>query len=276
MPLVHPAEIIPEAVATGHGVGAFNVIQLELAEAIVEGAEAAGRPVILQISQNCVKYHGRLAPIATACQALAAASAVPVAVHLDHAESAELIGQALALGIDSIMYDGSKLPDAANRAATAAIAALAHARGAWMEAELGEIGGKDGVHAPGVRTDPAEAAQFVRDTAVDSLAVAVGSSHAMTTRTAALDLELIAAIHRQVAVPLVLHGSSGVPDADLASAIEAGMTKINIATLLSRTFTDSVRTTLAGDERLVDTRKYFAPARAAVAAAVSALLEVIA
>ncbi|MDR0592219.1 MAG: class II fructose-bisphosphate aldolase [Bifidobacteriaceae bacterium] len=276
MPLVHPSEIISPAVAAGRGVGAFNVIQLELAEAIVAGGEAAGRPVVLQISQNCVKYHGALAPVAAACQALARAADVPVAVHLDHAESFELIGQALDLGVDSVMYDGSKLPDAANRAATAAVAALARARGAWVEAELGEVGGKDGVHAPGARTDPGEAARFVAETGVDSLAVAVGSSHAMTERSAKLDFGLIAAIRAAVPVPLVLHGSSGVPEADLAAAIRAGMTKINIATLLSQTFTGRVRSALAGDPALVDTRKYFAPAREAVASAVAKLLGVVA
>jgi fructose-bisphosphate aldolase class II len=276
MPLVGPGQIIGPAAAAGRGAGAFNVIQLELAEAIVAGAESVGRPVILQISQNCVKYHGSLAPIASACLALARAAAVPVAVHLDHAESVPLIAEALDLGIDSIMYDASRLPDEANRASTAAVAALVHARGAWVEAELGEIGGKDGVHAPGARTDPDHAARFVADTGVDSLAVAVGSSHAMTTRTAALDLDLIAAIHRAVPVPLVLHGSSGVPDADLAAAIGAGMTKINVATLLSQAFTGQVRQALAADPRLVDTRKCFRPARDAVAVAVAGLLEVIA
>jgi fructose-bisphosphate aldolase class II len=274
--LVPPGEIILPARAAGRGVGAFNVIQLELAEAIVAGAEAAGKPVILQISENCVKYHGGLAPIASACLAMARAAGVPVAVHLDHAESAALIAEALDLGVDSVMYDASRLPDAANRASTAAVAALAHARGAWVEAELGEIGGKDGVHAPGARTDPADAARLVADTGVDSLAVAVGSSHAMTERTASLDLDLIAALRRAVPVPLVLHGSSGVPDADLGAAIGAGMTKINVATLLSQTFTGAVRAALAADPGLVDTRKYFRPAREAVAGAVAGLLGVIA
>ncbi|MDR1392668.1 MAG: class II fructose-bisphosphate aldolase [Bifidobacteriaceae bacterium] len=276
MPLVPAGQIITPAAAAQRGVGAFNVIQLELAEAIVAGAEAADRPAILQISQNCVNYHGALAPIASACLALAKAATVPIAVHLDHAESVQLIAEALDLGIDSIMYDGSNLPDEANQASTAAVTALAHARGAWVEAELGEIGGKNGVHAPGARTKPEDAARFAAATGVDSLAVAIGSSHAMTERTASLDLELLAAIHQAVPVPLVLHGSSGVPEADLVAAIAAGMTKINIATLLSQTFTRSVRTTLAEAPELVDTRKYFRPARQAVAEAVAGLLAVIA
>ncbi|MDR1442378.1 MAG: class II fructose-bisphosphate aldolase [Bifidobacteriaceae bacterium] len=275
MPLAHPAQVITPAAAEGRGVGAFNVIQLEIAEAIVAAAETAGRPVILQISENCVKYHGGLTPIAKACQALAMDAAVPVVVHLDHAESSELIALAFDLGFNSIMYDGSKLPDAANRASTAAIATLAHAQDAWLEAELGEIGGKDGVHAPGVRTNPADAAQFVRDTGIDTLAVAVGSSHPMTARSAELDFGLIAAIHDEVPVPLVLDGSSGVPNADLVRAVKAGMTKINIATLPSQHFSTAVRQVLMGHPDLVDTRKCFGPARAAVAEAVTTLLKVI-
>ena len=270
-----PGSIVARAAAAGVGVGAFNVIQLELAEAIVAGAEQAGAPVILQISENCVAYHGALAPIARACQAIAAAASVEVSVHLDHAESVELVAEALDLGVDSVMVDASKLPDEANRALTAAVTAMCHRRGVVVEAELGEVGGKDGVHAPGARTDPAAAAAFVADTGVDALAVAVGSSHAMTTRTASLDFELISRIRERVPVPLVLHGSSGVPDADLARAVRAGMTKINVATLLNHVFTDSVRATLAGDQGLVDTRKYFKPARAAVADAVARLLGVL-
>ena len=270
-----PGSIVANAVAAGTGVGAFNVIQLELAEAIVAGAEQAGLPVILQISENCVRYHGALAPIARACQAIARAASVDVSVHLDHAESVDLIAEALDLGIDSVMVDASKLPDEANRAVTAAVAAMCHRRGAVVEAELGEVGGKDGVHAPGARTDPDAAAEFARVTGVDALAVAVGTSHAMTERVATLDFDLIGRIHRAVPVPLVLHGSSGVSDDDLALAVASGMTKINIATLLNHVFTDSARTTLAANPALVDTRKYLGPARDAVADAVAHLLTVL-
>ena len=121
-----------------------------------------------------------------------------------------------------------------------------------------EIGGKDGVHAPGVRTKPAQAAEYVRTTGVDGLAVAVGSSHAMLTKSAVLDLELVERIRTEVGVPLVLHGSSGVPDDVLIAAVRSGLTKINIATALNKVFTGSVRAALAGDERLVDPRKYMA------------------
>jgi fructose-bisphosphate aldolase class II len=162
------------------------------------------------------------------------------------------------------MFDGSSLDDASNRERTRAVARRCHAAGVCVEAELGEIGGKDGVHAPGVRTDPAEAARFVADTGVDALAVAVGSSHAMTSRTAQIDLALVAAIHATVPVPLVLHGSSGVPDADLVGAVEAGMTKINIATHLNTVFTTAVRDHLRADPAVVDPRRYLGAGRAAV------------
>ena len=144
-----------------------------------------------------------------------------------------------------------------------------------MEAELGEIGGKDGVHAPGARTQPGEAASFVAATCVDALAVAVGSSHAMLTRDAVLDLELIKAIHAEVPVPLVLHGSSGVPDETISAAIAAGLTKINIATQLNKVFTSAVRAYLAGDDIVTDPRRYLSAGRTAIASEVSRLLRVL-
>jgi fructose-bisphosphate aldolase class II len=271
------AEIMAAAQADGTGVGAFNLIGIEHAEAIVAGAEAAGLPVVLQISENCVRYHGALEPIALASLAIARAAAVPVAVHLDHATRAELVRIAVGLGISSVMFDASALEFAANVAATADLAAWAHQRGVWVEAELGEIGGKDGVHAPGGRTSPEDASAYVDVTGVDALAVAVGSSHAMLTRDAVLDFKLIGQIRARVpvAVPLVLHGSSGVPDAALAKAITAGMTKINIATQLNKVFTVAVRERLGADERLVDPRGYGAAGRDAVAAEVARLLKLL-
>ncbi len=277
IPAAGTADIIAAARAAERGVGAFNMIGIEHAEAIVAGAERAGLPVVLQLSENCVRYHGALEPVALAALAIARAAAVPVAVHLDHATSTDLVEQAAALGISSVMFDASALDYADNVAATARLAAWCHERGLWVEAELGEIGGKDGVHAPGARTRPGDAAAYVSATGVDALAVAVGTSHAMLTRDAVLDFDLIGRIRTQVpgAVPLVLHGSSGVPDVALGKAIIAGMTKINIATQLNKVFTAAVRERLAADERLVDPRKYGAAGRDAVAAEVARLLTVL-
>jgi fructose-bisphosphate aldolase class II len=271
------ADIIAMAQAADAGVGAFNLIGIEHAEAIVAGAEGARQPVVLQISENCVKYHGALEPIALAALAIGRTATVPVAVHLDHATSPGLVEEAAGLGVGSVMFEASALDYKENVAATARLAAWCHARGIWIEAELGEIGGKDGVHAPGVRTRPHDAAAFVGETGVDALAVAVGSSHAMLTRDAVLDFDLIGQIRARVPapVPLVLHGSSGVPDAALGKAILAGMTKINIATQLNKVFTSAVRERLAADERLVDPRRYGAAGRDAVAAEVARLLRVL-
>ncbi|GAA1647786.1 ketose-bisphosphate aldolase [Catellatospora bangladeshensis] len=270
MTLVSTGKLVAEAAATRTGVAAFNVITLEHAEAITAGAAAAGRPVILQISENAVKFHGgQLGPLAAAARAVAELAAVDVALHLDHVESAALLHQAPDHGFSSVMFDASTLPYADNVAATKAAAEFCHEHGLWLESELGTVGGKDGApplgaHAPGARTDPAEAAAYVAETGVDALAVAVGSSHAMTTRDAALDHDLIAALKTAVPVPLVLHGSSGVGDAELRRAVTGGLVKINIGTALNIAFTAAVRDTLAADAKLVDPRKYLKPARQAM------------
>ncbi|GAA0402709.1 fructose-bisphosphate aldolase [Acrocarpospora corrugata] len=269
--LTPTTEIIAAAYAVGGGVGAFNVIQIEHAQGIVAGAEQAGVPVILQVSENTVEYHGGLVALGVACLELAAGALVPVAVHLDHATRGELVDQAVALGFGSVMFDASALPYQENVVATAEVVRRA---GVFVEAELGEVGGKDGVHAPGVRTDPVEAAAYVAATGVAALGVAVGTSHAMLTRDAALDFELIAALREAVPVPLVLHGSSGVDDEGLAKAVRGGMTKINIATQLNKVFTAEVRRVLA-DQKVVDPRKYLKPARDAVAAQVAHLLRIL-
>ena len=275
MSRTHAKTLVLNAKNAGTAVGAFNVILLEHAEALVAGAQIAKLPVILQISENCVSYHKALKPISVATIAIAESASVPVSVHLDHAESEDLVKQALDLGYDSVMFDGSKLSYADNVAASARMAALCKSYGATLEVEIGEVGGKDGVHAPGVRTNPLEAKAFAEATGADLVAVAVGSSHAMTTRDATLDFDLIAEIARTVSVPLVLHGSSGVSDPDLQKAVKAGMSKINIATHLNNVFTHEVREALNANPKLVDPRKYIAPGRDAVATEVARLLTLL-
>ena len=275
MSRTHAKQLVLDAKRTRSAIGAFNVILLEHAEALVAGAEMAKLPVILQISENCVNYHKALKPISVATIAIAETASVPVSVHLDHAENEDLVKQALDLGYDSIMFDGSKLSYSDNIAASARIAELCKQYGATLEVEIGEVGGKDGVHAPGVRTNPREAQAFSDATGADLLAVAVGSSHAMTTRDATLDFELITEIAETVAVPLVLHGSSGVSDPDLQRAVKAGMSKINIATHLNNVFTGQIREVLQASPELVDPRKYIAPGRDAIASEVARLLALL-
>jgi fructose-bisphosphate aldolase class II len=281
MSLVPTGDLVARAAAEHSCVTAFNVITLEHAEGIVTGAEAADRAVILQISENAVRYHGgRLTPLALAASSIAQTATVDVALHLDHVTDVDLLHQAADNGFSSVMFDAGALPYADNLAATASAARWAHEAGLWIEAELGYVGGKPdspaSAHTEGVRTDPAEAADYVARTGVDALAVAVGSSHAMTERSAALDHTLIARIREAVPVPLVLHGSSGVPDAELRAAVLAGMVKINIGTALNISLTHTVRDVLLREPALTDPRKYLGPARDAVMATVRDVLTVLA
>ncbi|MET7970864.1 class II fructose-bisphosphate aldolase [Micromonospora sp. NPDC005305] len=282
MPLSSTADLVGRAMGRGHAAAAFNVITLEHAEAIVDAAERVAVPAILQISENAVRYHGgRVLPIARAAAEVARAAAVDVSLHLDHVRDEDLLRQAADAGVSSVMYDAAGLPYAANVEATRRAADWAHERGLWIEAELGRIGGKDGeapldAHARGARTDPDQAAAYVAATRVDALAVAVGSSHAMTTRTATLDHALIAKLRDGVGVPLVLHGSSGVPDEELVRAAAGGIVKINMGTALNVAFTSTVRAHLAGDGAVTDPRAYLSLGRAAMADTVAHFLRLLA
>ncbi|MFI8170441.1 ketose-bisphosphate aldolase [Streptomyces sp. NPDC085931] len=270
MPLTTTGELVGRAAAARSAVASFNIITLEHVEAVVAGAEAAQAPVVLQVSENAVRFRGgRLLPLARAATAAAEQAAVPVALHLDHVQSDALLYQAVDAGFSSVMYDAARLPYPENLAATRAAVDWAHAHGLWIEAELGQIGGKNGrppldAHAPGARTDPEEARAFVADSGVDALAVAVGSAHAMTTRTAALDHALLKRLSAALDVPLVLHGSSGVPDGELTAAVAGGITKVNIGTALNIALTGAIRDFLADRPEAVDPRGYLTVAREAM------------
>ncbi|MGN5377838.1 class II fructose-bisphosphate aldolase [Streptomyces lasalocidi] len=281
MPLVNTGELITSASAARSAVAAFNVITLEHIEAVIAGAEAAEAPVVLQVSENAVKFrYGRLLPLARAAVAAAERAAVPVALHLDHVQSDDLLRQAPGAGFGSVMYDAARLPYADNLSATRAAADWAHSQGLWIEAELGQVGGKDGrppldAHAPGARTDPDQARDFVAGTGVDALAVAVGSVHAMTTRTARLDHALLKQLSAALAVPLVLHGSSGVPDDGLVEAVAGGIAKVNVGTALNVAMTGAIREFLAAHPEAVDSRKYLSVGREAMADEVRRIIGVL-
>jgi fructose-bisphosphate aldolase class II len=275
--LATTSSLVAEAARAGSAVLAFNVITLEHAEGIVAGLERVGVGGILQISENAVRFHGsRLGPLVAACREVAEVAGVPASVHLDHLQNADLCAEGIAaaerLGVSSVMIDAAHLDDEANVSLTADLAQRAHAMGLWVEAELGEIGGKGGAHVAGVRTDPDDAAAFVGRTEVDGLAVAVGSTHAMTSATAELDLALIRRLTAAVPVPLVLHGSSGVPADGLREAVAAGIRKVNVGTALNVGYTAAVRAHLAADQRVTDPRRYLSKARAAVADTVAGLV----
>ncbi|MEV0979355.1 class II fructose-bisphosphate aldolase [Streptomyces sp. NPDC049915] len=281
MPLATTGELVTRAAVDRSAVAAFNIITLEHVEAVIAGAEQAGAPVVLQVSENAVKFrYGRLLPLARAAVAAAEAAEVPIALHLDHVQSDALLRQAPAAGFSSVMYDASALPYAENLAATRAAADWAHAQGLWIEAELGQVGGKNGrrpldAHAPGARTDPTEARGFVADSGVDALAVAIGSVHAMTTRTAALDHELLKRLAKTLELPLVLHGSSGVPDDELRTAVAGGITKVNVGTALNQAMTAAIRDFLAAHPEAVDSRKYLSVGREAMIREVTRIIGLI-
>ena len=279
MTLSTARELIDLATASGRAVAAFNVLSLGHAEAVAEGAPAVGSAALLQVSENAITFRGAPEPLLAACREIAATSESPLGIHLDHIEDPDLLARGLEraqeFGIGSIMFDASRLDYEANVAATRDVVARAHDAGVWVEAELGEIGGKDGAHAPGVRTDPAQAAAFVEATGVDGLAVAVGSSHAMVDRSAQLDLELIARLAAAVPVPLVLHGSSGVPDEAIAAAVTAGIRKVNIGTALNVAYTAALRESLTAQPDAVDPRRYTRDSRAAMAAVVARFCGVV-
>jgi len=276
VPLAGLRELLADAHAERYAVVAFNVILLEYAEAIVGAAEQAGSPVILQLSENVVRYHGdALEPLGLACLDLARRASVPVAVHLDHATTLLLCERAAAIGFGSVMFDGSALPDHENIARTTEVARWGHANGIAVEAEIGVIGGKDGSHKVDAPTTPAAASQFTDRTGVDALAVQVGSSHAMVTQAAQLDLDLIGRLRAAVPVPLVLHGSSGVSDEQLVAASRAGIAKINVGTRLNVAFSAALRGSLAADTAIVDPRRYLQVGRAAVQQAALSLIRAV-
>ncbi|MFF7309164.1 ketose-bisphosphate aldolase [Streptomyces sp. NPDC008137] len=281
MPLTTTGELVTRAAAARSAVASFNVITLEHAEAVIAGAESVHAPVVLQVSENAVRFHGgQLLPLARAAVAEAERAAVPVALHLDHVQSDTLLYQAAEAGFSSVMYDAARLPYAQNLATTRAAVDWAHAQGLWIEAELGQIGGKNGrppldAHAPGARTDPDEARAFVADSGVDALAVAIGSAHAMTTRTATLDHALLKRLSTTLDVPLVLHGSSGVPDDELTAAVAGGIAKVNIGTALNIALTGAIRDFLAERPEAVDPRGYLTVAREAMTKAVSRALRTL-
>jgi len=280
MTLAPTSELVEGARSRRSAVVAFNVISLEHAEAAAAAANASRRPVILQISENAVRFHvGQLEPIAVATEAVARHAHVPIALHLDHVTEDALFAESLDSVFSSVMYDAGLLPYEENLRRTAGAVHQAHAAGLWVEAELGYVGGKPdsplSAHAEGVRTDPDEAADFVRRTGVDALAVAVGSSHAMRDPTARLDHELIARLRERVSVPLVLHGSSGVSGEELRTAVAAGIAKVNVGTALNVALTRSIRAELEADPTNVDPRRYLTPARESMTARMLEILDSI-
>ena len=279
MPLSNSRELLLDAQAHGYAVGAFNVENMEMMQAVIAAAEAEHAPVLLQTTPGTLKYAGT--PIfAAMARALAERATVPVAIHLDHGESFALCAQAAADGYTSLMIDGSKLPFDENTALSRRVAEMAARQPGrpCVEAELGKLGGKeDDVEVkPGedLYTDPAEATRFVEETGVDTLAVAIGTAHGFYKGTPKLAFDRLAQLRDAVPVPLVLHGSSGIPDEEVRRAIRLGVCKVNFATELRAAYTQAVRDCLATDADIYDPKRYGAMAREAVTALVRHRIEI--
>ena len=239
MPLVNMNDLFPPSGAPDWAVGAFNVHNLEFIQAVIEAAEMKRAPVILAVAPMSIKFMGLEALGAAAIDA-ARRSRVPAAVHLDHARGLDSVETALNLGFTSIMYDGSSLPLAENIAHTRRAVEMAHAKNATAEGEIGMLSHMDR-SGQAQLTRPEEAVRLVGETGVDFLAVSVGSVHGMRSQGARLDLTLLARLRETLNRPMVLHGSSGVVDEDMALAIQSGIDKVNIGTSLKVAFAKALQ-----------------------------------
>ena len=245
MPLVKLDEALRHAAQAPYALGAFNVVGIEFAEAILQAAEELRSPVILSIAEVHFPY---VVPenIGPSILAMASRSTVPVVLHLDHGQSLDAAVRALRCGFSSVMFDGSKLDYEENVRQTGEIVRVCHAAGVPVEAELGAVGGSEtgevvGHADPKLYTAPEQAGDFVSRTGVDALAVAIGNVHGKYRGDPCLDFDRLAAIARVTGKPLVLHGGSGIPDRDMRRAIDLGIRKINVYTAMSQAALQSAR-----------------------------------
>jgi len=269
MALVSMVELLAKAQKEHYAVGAFNCNNMEIIQAIVAAAEAESSPVIIQASQGAIKYAG-IEFISGLTKLAAEKASVPIALHLDHGTSFAQVMQCARNGFSSVMIDGSKLPLEDNIALTNKVIEAVRHLGISVEAELGKIGGTEDDISVSERealfTEPAEAEHFVQATQVDALAIAIGTAHGQYKGIPKLDFERLTQIRDRIATPIVLHGSSGVPDEVLREAISRGVCKINIDTNIREAFVKAARRVLEENLKEIDPRKMLGPAREAATA----------
>jgi len=269
--------LLDKARAGRYAVGAFNCNNMEIIQAIIAAAEAEQAPVIVQASQGAIKYAG-IDYIVAMTRLAAEHTRIPVALHLDHGTSYEQAKQCIDRGFSSVMVDGSKLPLEENIALVNKVLAEARPRGVTVEGELGKITGtEDDIFVSdkeSMYTEPAEAQYFVDHTHVDALAVAIGTAHGQYKGIPKLDLERLETIYRLVDTPIVLHGSSGVPDDTIREAIARGVAKVNIDTNIREAFMAAAKEALANNPGELDPRKMLGPARDAATAIIRQKIQV--
>ena len=277
MPLVTTKKMLTDAGNSGYAVGAFNVENMEMVQAVVAAAEESRAPVIIQTTSSTLKYASPELFFAMV-KAEAEKATVPVAVHLDHGNGFEIAARAFHAGYTSIMIDGSHGTWKENVSVTKRVVDVCHAAGIPVEAELGKVGGKEDdleANEGDPYTDPEEAAAFVKETGVDFLAVAIGTAHGVYKGTPKLDKERLSQIREKVSVPLVLHGTSGVPDSDVQDCIKLGICKVNYATDLRIAFTNGVKQYIGEDHGVFDPKKYNARGRELVKTYVMQKIEML-
>ena len=246
--LVNLNDVLLPARKEKYGVGLFNTVNLEMARGVLAAAEAVGTPVIIGTAEVLLPY-GPLEELSYLLIPMAKKAKVPAVVHYDHGLSYDKCVEALRLGFSSIMYDCSTDTYDENVRKVADMTALAHSCGATVEAELGHVGDNEGSGAlrdpRAYYTDPMQAKDFVEKTKVDALAIAVGSAHGAYKLPPKLDFERIRTIRDTIDVPLVLHGGSGLSNEDFRTAIENGISKINIFTDINVAQAEAVRRAFA-------------------------------
>jgi len=272
MPLVSMTEMLKKANAEGYAVGQFNLNNLEFTQAILQAAQEENSPVILGVSEGAGRYMGGFKTVVKMVEGLLEDYniTVPVAIHLDHGSSFEKCKEAIDAGFTSVMIDASHHPFDENVETTKKVVEYAHSKGVSVEAELGTVGGQeDDVIAEGViYADVNECKELVERTGIDCLAPALGSVHGPYKGEPNLGFKEMEEINKVAGVPLVLHGGTGIPTADIKKSISYGTAKINVNTENQIASAKAVRETLAAKPEEYDPRKYLGPARDAIKATV--------
>ncbi|MCL2096958.1 MAG: class II fructose-bisphosphate aldolase [Oscillospiraceae bacterium] len=259
MPYTTTKEILKNAAENNYAVCAFNAENIEMIRAIISGAGELSAPVIIQTTPSTVKYLG-CEYFYAVVKIAAENSKIPVALHLDHGENLDLIKYALDSGYSSVMIDASKEAFEENIEITKKAARLAGGFNIPVEAELGRVGGKEdnigSEDSESIYTNPDDALEFVNQTGIDSLAVAIGTAHGLYKSTPKLDIDRLSEIKKLVNIPIVLHGATGLPDSLIEECVKRGVNKINFATELRRVYTNAIREKLDSDKTIIDPKIY--------------------
>jgi fructose-bisphosphate aldolase class II len=258
MPLISSKQLLLNALENKYAVGAFNINNLEMAKAVIEAATEENAPVIIQVSQGAINYAG-ISVLSKMIKALAESTHIPVVMHFDHGKTVDQNIICLANGFTSLMFDGSSLTFNENVIQSKRISKIAHPCGIPVEAELGKVPLHGVIEAElqEMLTNPAQARTFIRETNVDSLAVAVGSVHSQCANQSVLDIERLKEINREIPeIPLVLHGSSGVMEESVRKGILNGICKVNVGTCLIQSFSEAVKQYIEKNPDVIDPRKY--------------------